>query len=221
MAIRPFPEMRELVFRYHVGDLGAVLPELLLAIFWHESRFQNIGQHWEAGQEVGGHGWGFGQVERRVIGMVNTHFRRSYPSGRPLSDQQSIEITSLTLHLQLTYPQKVSVPQALHAYATSAQGRRAALRPGWRPGPMVSGWLACMEALKFLRDKPLPSSYTDPDVVRRIWAALRMAVVPQRTNDAELGRTLPMPARAPTAAAVAGGTGGRLNGGAATPARGP
>jgi hypothetical protein len=184
--------MYELVFRYHVNDLGSVTPELLLAIFWHESRFQNIGQseEWGGGRRIGGHGWGFGQVEVAVISLVNNHFHRNYPAG-PLTDQQSIEITSLALHLQLTFPQKISVPQALHAYAT-AGGRMVALRHDWRPGPTVSGWLAAAETLRFLRHRQLPAAYGNPEVVQTIWTALRQALGTQRTNESELSRTLPM-----------------------------
>ena len=67
-------------------------PELLTAIFWEETGFQNIAQF------VGGPAVGFGQVERATIKAVNQFFKTNFTPELILADNNaSVRITSLTL----------------------------------------------------------------------------------------------------------------------------
>jgi len=67
-------------------------PELLTAIFWEETGFQNIPQF------GGGPAVGFGQVERATIKAVNRFFQTNFTPELILADDNaSVRITSLTL----------------------------------------------------------------------------------------------------------------------------
>jgi hypothetical protein len=150
MASLPFSDMWRLTVTYHTDPIArrAFPVGLLIGIFWHESRFQNILQRYEAGRPVGGHARGFGQTETQTIRDINAHYRPNgphYPLDRNLTDQESVEIAGLTLRLAMEYPRLQTLNQTLYTYAT---GRYVSSRRP--PGPTVTGWLACEEALRFL-----------------------------------------------------------------------
>ena len=164
--IKPFGQMWALLNRFNRGAPGVFPPELLVGICWHESRFQNIGQIVGAGQAIGGHAIGFGQVERATIESINNMYGTRYPVGSPLTDQQSIELIGLALLQALESPQRKPKAQALHVYATGHMPRRMR-----HPGPLVQGWLNCEAELKFLRFGATPD-FRDPAVIARIRTGL-------------------------------------------------
>jgi hypothetical protein len=172
MPSLPFSEMWRLTVTYHTDPVARrVFPiGLLIGIFWHESRFMNIKQRFRQGQAIGGHAVGFGQSEHDTIAMIKSHFQTDYPLDSNLTDQQSIEITGLTLRLAMEVPPPAkTMNQTLHVYATGHTP--SARRP---PGPTVSGWLACEETLRFL-GSGARVVVTNEETTAKIKAALLMA----------------------------------------------
>jgi hypothetical protein len=96
MARLSYDAMRNLILDNlaRLPDIGVFTPELLTAIFWEETGFQNIRQ---AG---GGPAVGFGQVEAATIKAVNRFFKTHFTPGQILAnDNDSVLITSMTLSM--------------------------------------------------------------------------------------------------------------------------
>jgi hypothetical protein len=107
-------------------------PELLTAIFWEETGFQNIPQF------GGGPAVGFGQVERATIKAVNFFFKTNYTPELILADDNaSVRITSLTLSQLLVGTG--SKLRALRGYAGAASNPANA--------PIPARWLECERQL--------------------------------------------------------------------------
>jgi len=96
MAALTYDAMRNLILDNAaiLRDISVFTPELLTAIFWEETGFQNIRQR------GGGPAVGFGQVERATIKAVNGFFKTSFTPEQILADNNaSVQIASLTLSM--------------------------------------------------------------------------------------------------------------------------
>jgi hypothetical protein len=132
-------------------------PELQIAIFWEETKFQNIRQVNGQGQEVGP-AVGFGQVEPNGIRQVNQKFQTTFNvdgSDVRRNELQSVQLSSLML-AKLWEDQVQAVAKgrqlsnigmmrhaALFNYAGAATRPQNALLP--------DKWLNCMRALQTLK----------------------------------------------------------------------
>ncbi len=92
-----FGKMWALAERGNVLDTkGEFTTELLMAIFWEESMFKNIGQlDFESGGRM--RAWGFGQVQVETMQMLNALYaerRHHYTPASVTGDQQtSVDMT--------------------------------------------------------------------------------------------------------------------------------
>jgi hypothetical protein len=112
MARLSYNAMRNLIIDNlpRLRDSGVFTPELLTAIFWEETGFQNVKQ---AG---GGPAVGFGQVERGTIKAVNGFFKVHFTPEQILAnDSDSVLITSMTLSMLMNRTH--SKMAALNGYA--------------------------------------------------------------------------------------------------------
>jgi hypothetical protein len=91
MARLSYDAMRNLILDNisWLREVTVFTPELLTAIFWEETGFQNIPQ------TGGGPAVGFGQVERATIKGVNRFFSTNFTPVQILADDNaSVQITS-------------------------------------------------------------------------------------------------------------------------------
>jgi hypothetical protein len=135
MARLSYDAMRNLILDNlaRLPDIGVFTPELLTAIFWEETGFQNIRQ---AG---GGPAVGFGQVEAATIKAVNRFFKTHFTPGQILAnDNDSVLITSMTLSMLLAGTR--SKMASLNGYAG------AFARPENKPIP--ARWINCENQLQ-------------------------------------------------------------------------
>jgi hypothetical protein len=131
MARLSYDAMRNLILDNlpRLSDIGVSTPELLTAIFWEETGFQNIKQ---AG---GGPAVGFGQVEGATIKAVNRFFKTQFTPAQILAnDNDSVLITSMTLSMLLAGTH--SKMASLNGYA-GAFARRPRTSPYRRDGSIV------------------------------------------------------------------------------------
>jgi hypothetical protein len=134
MAPLSYDSMRNLILDNIslLRDVAVFTPELLTAIFWEETNFQNIKQM------GGGPAVGFGQVERDTIKMVNKAFNMNFtPDGILGDDNLSVQIASYTLSLLLRGTR--SKMGALNGYAGASANPANAAIPGH--------WLRCESLL--------------------------------------------------------------------------
>jgi hypothetical protein len=134
MAGLSYDSMRNLILDNmpFLRDVTTFTPELLTAIFWEESGFQNIPQI------GGGPAVGFGQVERPTIKMVNADFNTNFTPEKILADDGlSVQIASYTLSLLLKNTHNKRA--ALDGYAGASANPRNAPIPG--------RWLECERQL--------------------------------------------------------------------------
>ncbi len=134
MARLSYDAMRNLILDNisWLRDVTVFTPELLTAIFWEETGFQNIAQF------GGGPAVGFGQVERPTIKAVNKAFSTKFTPEQILADDNaSVQITSLTL--SLFFKGTGSKMGALNGYAGSASN------PANKPIP--GRWVDCERQL--------------------------------------------------------------------------
>lgn len=131
--------------------------ELILAICWEESMFNNM-------EQVGGSAWGFGQVEPaefykfektdsayRVLGLPPRHkVGSSTRLAGKLTETQSIQVVIATLMHNYTHLSR-SKMAALGAYAGvgyTGTDVPEHLSDGNKRMKIVRGWLACEEYLQ-------------------------------------------------------------------------
>jgi hypothetical protein len=134
MAQLSYDSMRNLILDDipFLRDVTVFTPELLTAIFWEESGFQNIPQM------GGGPAVGFGQVERATIKMVNKAFNMNFTPEKILADDGlSVQIASYTLSLLLRSTRNKLA--ALNGYAGASANPANAPIPG--------RWLECEKQL--------------------------------------------------------------------------
>jgi hypothetical protein len=135
MAQLSYDAMRNLILDNIplLRDVAVFTPELLTAIFWEETTFENIGQI-GAGSAVG-----FGQVERPSIKMVNDAFNTNFTPEKILADDNlSVQIASYALSLCLRYTRTKA--GALNLYAGANANPANAPTPGH--------WLRCEGLLR-------------------------------------------------------------------------
>jgi hypothetical protein len=147
MARLSYDSMRNLILDNIslLRDTVVFTPELLTAIFWEESGFQNIAQF------GGGPAVGFGQVERNTIQSVNKAFRTNFtPHSVLANDVQSVQVASYTLSLFLKGSRHKLA--ALNGYAGAAANPANAIIP--------SRWLDCERKLQAVHASDLVAGST-------------------------------------------------------------
>jgi hypothetical protein len=127
MAQLSYDAMRNLILhnRASLQMITIFTPELLTAIFWEETQFENIKQR------GGGPAVGFGQIERPTIKDVNSFFKTNFTPERILADDNaSVQITSL--RLSMLFQRLHTKMAALHGYAGSASNpTNKVIPPRW------------------------------------------------------------------------------------------
>ena len=156
MASLPFQTMWNLIVTNH--QFLTFSTELLTAIFWEETMFQNIPQ-------LGGPAVGFGQVEPGTIHQVNQEFGKKFTRQSILgSDDESVEVASLTL--KMLFQRLRSIRASLNGYAgVSSRPQNAKL---------VQQWLRCENQLSSLA-LPEPLQSLSDSQIDEIKAALKKA----------------------------------------------
>lgn len=169
-GLRPgmaYEDMYELVYSAKPSVAKMFSNELLIAIFWEESLFNNI-------EQIGGTAWGFGQVEPREMYWLEQDQAKQYgyyvpglprriilardEKGRPtkvklggaLTPEQSVQVAaSILCHYYFTV--SPDVERALEAYGgVGYKGKNvpAHLATDSDRRKIIRGWLACAAHLQ-------------------------------------------------------------------------
>jgi hypothetical protein len=140
--------------------------ELLIAIFWEETTFQNIEQIKGKKGEVG---LGFGQVQENVLPLIKVRLHKAFPRGLiTQDDNMSVEVASYALE---TIRQGLKMGSAEAAYkqgyaGATKEGKNEVMPDGRTRGQLANDvWQASL-ALKARK------SWDDKETVK---AALRKA----------------------------------------------
>ncbi len=95
MASRTLSEMVQLTYDYNDMFYQYFPDELLIAIFWEETLFQNIEQIQGA---TGKKGLGFGQVQEDTLPLIKVRMGRVFPKSLITSDDRtSVQVTAYAL----------------------------------------------------------------------------------------------------------------------------
>jgi hypothetical protein len=154
-----FYKMWDLVYEHHTDYYTIFTEELMMAVFWEESLFDNRRQiGWKAGAV------GYGQVEPSSIWLANAWAKRDYagdsswqPQDVLVSERKAVQVSGRLLARY--YEHFNSRQSALNAYAGA---------PNLSIPPR---WLACENALLALGRSWVDSSADEP----AIKAALKLA----------------------------------------------
>jgi len=187
MARISFVHMWQLIhqnYGTYFGKYKSVFtPELMTAIFWEETLFENRTQF------KGGPAVGFGQVERPEIKKINHRFNTTFNedgSDALTSEPQSVQLAGLALaamyeaQLELVKKGKQIMPAARHAALLNYAGY-----PKNQDKP--PRWEFCERQLAPLHLGP-PPIRLDGVLVPRVKAALRLS---RPSNDADFAPTFP------------------------------
>ena len=87
-----------------VGTRVEFSNELLIGLFWEESVFQNWWQKGDKGQDLKQHAAGFGQIERKTLGIMNALYaekRMKYTPELIVSDPPVMSSVSRMYNLRI------------------------------------------------------------------------------------------------------------------------
>jgi hypothetical protein len=183
-----FRKMLSLVREYHTEFTEDVSPELLLAIFWEESKFSNVPQ------KGGGPAVGYGQVEKQTLWLINQFFSTelmipmNWNAAEVLgSDEKAVRVSPRAIHMlrwkDLKTGKRRTSPDtqdaALKRYGGVGEAN-AGLSTSTQLG-IIAGWKACERKLR-----EMAGNYTDG---RRLREALSLA---RASNDAAFLTTFPL-----------------------------
>jgi hypothetical protein len=174
-----YEDMYDLIETAKPSSASMIGNEILIAIFWEESFFNNI-------EQIGGTAWGFGQVEPAEMYWLETDEAKQYGyyvAGLPrrmvlardekgraiktrlcgqLKPEQSVQVAAAVL-CHYYHAVNPSVRAALYAYAgVGYKGKDvpAHLATGSARARIVHDWLEC-EA--YLKKEWKPDMFTPPD----------------------------------------------------------
>jgi hypothetical protein len=123
MASRKLSEMIKLTWEYNDEFYHSFPDELLIAIFWEETLFQNIEQIRGA---TGKKGLGFGQVQEDTLPLIKVRMGRSFPKSLIVADDRlSVQVTAFALE---TFRRGFSSSSPETAYKVGYASATAALK---------------------------------------------------------------------------------------------
>ena len=123
--------------------------ELLVGLFWEESVFQNWWQKGDKGQDLKQHAAGFGQIERKTLGIMNALYaekRIKYTPELIVSNPQHSVNASVDYlrYLRKRFPNSTKI-QILKNYGGAGEGGTTDV------GAKVSQWMQCESILQGAR----------------------------------------------------------------------
>lgn len=133
--------------------------ELMMGLFWEESMYQNWWQKGKNGEDLKQHAAGFGQIERKTLGIMNALYpekRMKYTPELIVSDPQISVNASVDYlrYLRKRFPTKPKVG-ILHNYGGAGEGGTTDV------AQKVSQWLKCEQILQGARGAFTPQVITD------------------------------------------------------------
>ncbi len=123
--------------------------ELMVGLFWEESVFQNWWQKGSKGEDLKQHASGFGQIERKTLGIMNALYaekRMKYTPEMIVSNPQISVNASVDYlrYLRVRFPNS-SKTQILRNYGGAGEGGSTDV------SKKVSQWLQCESILQGAR----------------------------------------------------------------------
>lgn len=123
--------------------------ELMIGLFWEESMFQNWWQKGGQGQDLKQYAAGFGQIERKTLGIMNALYaekRARYTPEIIVGDPQKSVNASVDYlrYLRKRFPDKSRV-KVLLAYGGAGEGGSTDV------AKKVSQWINCEQVLQGAR----------------------------------------------------------------------
>jgi len=119
--------------------------ELMVGLFWEESVFQNWWQKGDNGQDLKQHAAGFGQIERKTLGIMNALYaekRMKYTPELIVSDPQTSVNASVDYlrYLRKRFPNSTKL-QILKNYGGAGEGGTTDV------AKKVNQWIKCEQIL--------------------------------------------------------------------------
>lgn len=138
-----------LVNHFHTEQTQAFSRELILAICWEESFFQNIAQ-------FGGPAVGYGQLEADGRRIANQHFTRNLAAGEGIFNRAAI-LASRETSIKAVSHSLAGLFERLGNSQSAALNGYAGVRARPANAPIPGKWRACAAELqKVLADGPVP-----------------------------------------------------------------